>query len=69
VVSPTHPALELHQHQLIGAIHQAEVAHLAVAFAAMEEGEMEVITTEAAHLRIAAHYHIQAGAKTGDTAA
>jgi hypothetical protein len=35
----------------------------------MVQGEMEVLTTEAAHLRIAAHHHIQAGAKTGDTAA
>ena len=63
-----HPALEFHQHQLVGAIDQGQLVHGAVPLAAMVQGEVELLPAQAADLRIAAHHHIEGGAEPGHPA-
>jgi hypothetical protein len=69
VTGATHPALELNQHQFVGAIHQREVTNGAIAVAAMVQGEAKGVTAQAANFWITAHQHIEGSAKAGDTSA
>ena len=63
VTSTAHPALEFHQHQLVGAVDQREICHGAIPLAAVMQGEAEVVAAEPANLRITAHDDIEAGPK------
>lgn len=63
-----HPALELQQHQFVGAVDQGEGIDGAIAMAAVMEGEMEAIPAEPADLGIAANDHIKGGTEAGDPA-
>ena len=68
MAGPAHPALEFHQHQLIGAIDQRQVIDGAVPLTTVMQGEMEAIAAEAADLGIAANNHIKGGTQPGHAA-
>jgi hypothetical protein len=68
VAGSPHPALELHQHQFVGAVDQGEILDGAIALAAVMKGEMETLATETTDFGIAANHDIQGGPKTGHAA-
>jgi len=61
MTGPTHPTLEFHQHQLIGAIDQGKVVDSAIALAAVMKRKMETVAAEATDLWITADDHIKIG--------
>jgi hypothetical protein len=68
VAGSPHPALELDQHQFVGAVDQGEILDGAITLAAMMQREMETLAAQPTHFGIAANHDIQGGSQTGHAA-